>query len=305
MKITNNWLGAMAAGALVLPLQTSAQETNPRQPSAQEARENAGLRGEDPDRTFTAEPGDETPRNDPAARTNQQNRQVPTAREQTQSQDDQRQNTRSVRDNGNSVTLPAEFKNLGLTEEEETAMLRVIGQYDDQIQMLLDRFQDLHAQAISVEAIPLAAKMREKGEMIIVDKDRPQERTAGFRPGDANQQQTESKESSDQPAEQIKELSQQSPMAGPAAETWQKLHALHLEMVQAEAQKLVAIEKLLPEGKLEQLHKHRGELKAKSEPLDRPDLQNDNKNPEEERRDQERERQRQNDSEIQIEQDRN
>lgn len=274
-----NWLRTIAAGALVLPLAANAQDPEQR----------AGLRGENPSRTFTAEPGDDASEIDPERRAERQDREAPIARPESDKEGDRREDVRDARPDDKSATLPDEFISLKLTDEEEQAVLRVIGQYDDQIRMLLDRFRDLHAQAIGIEAIPLAEKMRERGDLSVADQDqdRPQQRTAGFRGGDSSREQGENQqregESSDQPAEKIKKLSQKSPMAGPAAETWRKLHALHYEMVQVEAQKLAAIEKLLPEGKLKQLHKQRSERHSKPE---RPDLQNANKNPEEERRDQ-------------------
>lgn len=213
--------------------------------------------------------------------------------------------------------LPEGFDRLGLTEREEAAMLRVIAQYDRQEEELLDRFQKLHAEAIGIEAIALAGSVRQNGGSTLAAGEQEQvhgqaghrqqgdqtgQRTAGFRPSDAakphgNGSQDRQAANGDRPAEEIKEIGQSSPFAGPSADIWRRLHEVHLDAVKVEAQKLAAIEKLLPPEKLQQLHQFRAESASRrgaDQPAagtssqdrpDRPDLQNADENPEEQRRD--------------------
>jgi hypothetical protein len=210
--------------------------------------------------------------------------------------------------------LPEGIDRLGLTERERAAMLRVIAEYDRQTQELLDRFRKLHAKAIGIEAISLAESARQNGGSILTagtqgrqngrsgqrqQGDQAGQRTAGFRPGDVAPQAPQDRAAAnaeDKPAEEIKEIGQASPFAGPSADIWRQLHEIHLEAVKVEAQKLAAIEKLLSPEKLEQLHRFRAEAlsrqgadqpqsDASEDRPDRPDLQNADENPEEQRRD--------------------
>lgn len=198
--------------------------------------------------------------------------------------------------------MPTGFDRLGLTQREQAEVLRVAAQYDRQIEDLLQQFAQMHAEAIGAEGIVLAESMR-KNDGAIASAEVTEEadaharsgqpasgqRTAGFRPGDAA--------GADGSAEKIKELGQASPLAGPAGETWQKLHELHLRAVKVEAQKLAAIEKLLSPEQIERLHGFRKESsghggEGTADRPDRPDLQNANQNAEEERRDREADRAR-------------
>ncbi|HEX6985370.1 MAG TPA: hypothetical protein VF170_08330, partial [Planctomycetaceae bacterium] len=267
MTIRNTWLRGLAAAAVATPVAAFAQGAAPCplsqqvvafQPPSEIGPEQFEQRIE------------ERPDVEPGAEVDQI---IDRAEERADALDDQderrHRETPPTRDGeanappSDEPVLPAEFRDLGLTEEEETAVLRVIRQYDRQIANVLDRFQDLHARAIGIEAIPVAQAMREKGDLELVDSpDGATQRTAGFRPGDAaepGEETTPDQQAAEgaEPAEKIKELSERSPMAGPAAETWRKLHELHLQAVEIEAQKLVAIERLLPAEKLERLHKAR------------------------------------------------
>jgi hypothetical protein len=143
--------------------------------------------------------------------------------------------------------LPVGYDQLELAEPVRARLLVVVKDYDGRIRDVLRKFNHLHSQTIGIEAAALADSER-TGNAVIVEG-APGERVAGFRPGDVP--------AGDRPAEIISAIPADSPYAAASAESWKKLHALHLKAVRLQAEKLLALEKGLSPEQIEVLRTYR------------------------------------------------
>jgi len=143
--------------------------------------------------------------------------------------------------------LPIGYERLELTEPVRAKLLVVVRDYDTRIREVLQQFNRLHSQTIGLEAAALADLERSGGAIIV---ERPEgERATGFRAGDVP--------AVDRSAAVIAEIPADSPYAAASAESWKKLHALHLKAVRLQAEKLLALEKGLSVEQIEILRTYR------------------------------------------------
>lgn len=143
--------------------------------------------------------------------------------------------------------LPVGYDRLELAEPVRAKLLVVVQDYDSRIRDVLQQFNRLHSQTIGLEAAALADVER-SGDAIIAER-RAGERASGFRPGDVP--------AGDRPAAIIAEIPADSPYAAASAQSWKKLHALHLKAVRLQAEKLLALENGLSVEQIEILRTYR------------------------------------------------
>ena len=143
--------------------------------------------------------------------------------------------------------LPVGYDQLQLAEPVRARLLIAVKDYDARIRDVLQQFNRLHSQTIGLEAAALADVER-RGDAVIVEGPSG-ERTAGFRPGDVPV--------GARPSQVISAIPADSPFAAASAESWKKLHSLHLKAVRLQAEKLLALEKGLTTEQIEVLRTYR------------------------------------------------
>ncbi len=134
-------------------------------------------------------------------------------------------------------SLPPYFDRLELVGPVRTRMVSVSDDYDGRMNRLLAEFDRVHARAVAAEAALLAERLRTGAA---ATAPAAPSRTTGFRPGDG--------------VDPIEVNVVESPFAGPSADLWKRLYALHLQAVRLEADRLLALERLLTPQQLERLH---------------------------------------------------